>query len=374
MGAAIGYALAHSAVVSIAVFTAVALGLAAPYLLLAFNPAWTRLLPRPGAWMEVLKQAVSIPIFGTVIWLVWVFNQTAGASCARVFAHRLPAPGHRRMDPRPLARKIPGHSSRRARSVARRSSFPHGPSHTHRPQHGHPAAQDASLAALHSRTGRQISSRRQTCLRRLHRKLVPQLPGQRARRARPCRRTAAPQIQRSRAHPRRLDPPRRDIASALAALGRSGVPTYALYSADPTAPRQAPARSPYPRNRLPRARRSKGRANSTSDRSLTLLFRVTSRQHEPSKSNRRTPSCPVVSLLPQPLSFSPSPPRFPRSAARIGSPAPDFTGTDTNGQTHSSRGLSRQIRRPRMDQQGCPYTEKQYNSGNMQEPPEGMDR
>lgn len=80
MGAAIGYALANSAVVTFGVFTALALGLAAPYLLLAFNPAWTRILPRPGAWMEVLKQAVSIPIFGTVIWLVWVFNQTAGPS------------------------------------------------------------------------------------------------------------------------------------------------------------------------------------------------------------------------------------------------------------------------------------------------------
>jgi thiol:disulfide interchange protein len=80
MGAAIGYALANSALVTFAVFTALAVGLAAPYLLLAFNPAWTRILPRPGAWMEVLKQAVSIPIFGTVIWLVWVFNQTAGPS------------------------------------------------------------------------------------------------------------------------------------------------------------------------------------------------------------------------------------------------------------------------------------------------------
>ena len=78
MGAAIGYALSNSALVSFAVFTALALGLAAPYLLLAFNPAWTRLLPRPGAWMEILKQAVSIPIFGTVIWLVWVYTQTTG--------------------------------------------------------------------------------------------------------------------------------------------------------------------------------------------------------------------------------------------------------------------------------------------------------
>ncbi|MBV8438578.1 MAG: thioredoxin family protein [Silvibacterium sp.] len=80
MGAAIGYALSNSPLVSFAVFTALAFGLAAPYLLLTLNPAWTRLLPRPGAWMEILKQAVSIPIFATVIWLVWVFTQTAGVS------------------------------------------------------------------------------------------------------------------------------------------------------------------------------------------------------------------------------------------------------------------------------------------------------
>ncbi|MGC2619005.1 MAG: thioredoxin family protein, partial [Acidobacteriaceae bacterium] len=80
MGAAIGYALAHSALVSFAVFTALGLGLAAPYLLLSYNPAWTRLLPKPGAWMEILKQAVAIPIFATVIWLVWVFAQIAGTN------------------------------------------------------------------------------------------------------------------------------------------------------------------------------------------------------------------------------------------------------------------------------------------------------
>lgn len=80
MGPAIGYALAHSALASFAVFSAVGLGLALPYLLLAYNPAWTRLLPRPGAWMEILKQAVSIPIFGTVIWMIWLYTQSAGNS------------------------------------------------------------------------------------------------------------------------------------------------------------------------------------------------------------------------------------------------------------------------------------------------------
>ncbi|MFP5229262.1 MAG: protein-disulfide reductase DsbD family protein [Acidobacteriota bacterium] len=80
MGAAIGYALAHSAWVSFTVFTALALGLALPYLALAYFPGWARLLPKPGAWMEVLKQAVAVPIFGTVIWLVWVFTQLAGTT------------------------------------------------------------------------------------------------------------------------------------------------------------------------------------------------------------------------------------------------------------------------------------------------------
>jgi thiol:disulfide interchange protein DsbD len=80
MGAAIGYALAHSIIVSFTVFTALALGLALPYLALAYFPGWARILPKPGAWMEVLKQAVSIPIFATVIWLVWVFTQIAGTS------------------------------------------------------------------------------------------------------------------------------------------------------------------------------------------------------------------------------------------------------------------------------------------------------
>ena len=79
MGAALGYALQQSSVVTFAVFTALALGLALPYVALTFQPAWTRLLPRPGVWMEVLKQAVAIPIFATAIWLAWVLARAYGA-------------------------------------------------------------------------------------------------------------------------------------------------------------------------------------------------------------------------------------------------------------------------------------------------------
>jgi thiol:disulfide interchange protein DsbD len=80
MGAAIGFALAQPMGITFAVFTALGLGLAAPYLLLSFQPAWTRILPRPGAWMEIFKQLTAVIFFATVIWLTYVYGSlfTAG--------------------------------------------------------------------------------------------------------------------------------------------------------------------------------------------------------------------------------------------------------------------------------------------------------
>jgi thiol:disulfide interchange protein len=75
MGAAVGFALAQSPWLTFTVFTALALGLALPYLALTMQPQWTRLLPRPGAWMETLKQLTAVPLFGTAIWLAWVYGQ-----------------------------------------------------------------------------------------------------------------------------------------------------------------------------------------------------------------------------------------------------------------------------------------------------------
>ena len=83
MGAAIGFALAQPAWITFAVFTALGLGLAFPYLLLTLQPAWTRLLPKPGAWMETLKQLTAVPLFATVIWLTWVYGRLySGAGVA----------------------------------------------------------------------------------------------------------------------------------------------------------------------------------------------------------------------------------------------------------------------------------------------------
>ena len=60
------------------IFEALGLGLALPFLLLSLVPAWQRLLPRPGPWMERLQQLLAFPLYASVAWLVWVLSQQAG--------------------------------------------------------------------------------------------------------------------------------------------------------------------------------------------------------------------------------------------------------------------------------------------------------
>ena len=69
---ALGAALSLSAFESFLVFTAIATGLALPYLLLSIFPQAIRMLPRPGAWMETFKQLMAFPLYATVGWLLWV--------------------------------------------------------------------------------------------------------------------------------------------------------------------------------------------------------------------------------------------------------------------------------------------------------------
>ncbi len=78
MGAALGYGLAQPAPVALAVFTALALGMAAPFVVMACTPALARRLPRPGPWMVNFRQAMAFPLLGTVAWLAWVLGAQAG--------------------------------------------------------------------------------------------------------------------------------------------------------------------------------------------------------------------------------------------------------------------------------------------------------
>lgn len=78
MAGAVGYALVQPPAVALMIFFALALGFAAPFTLLSLFPALAKRLPKPGAWMEVLKHALAFPMLGAWAWLVWVLAQQAG--------------------------------------------------------------------------------------------------------------------------------------------------------------------------------------------------------------------------------------------------------------------------------------------------------
>jgi thiol:disulfide interchange protein DsbD len=80
MGAAIAAGLAAPPAVTMLVFLVMGLGLATPYALLAWIPGLARMTPKPGRWMEVLRQALAFPMYGASAWLVWVISQEAGPS------------------------------------------------------------------------------------------------------------------------------------------------------------------------------------------------------------------------------------------------------------------------------------------------------
>jgi thiol:disulfide interchange protein DsbD len=78
LGTAIGAAIALPAAQFFTAFTAMALGLALPYLVLSIFPNLVKFLPRPGAWMESFKQAMSFPLFATAGYLLWVYAGQIG--------------------------------------------------------------------------------------------------------------------------------------------------------------------------------------------------------------------------------------------------------------------------------------------------------
>lgn len=78
MGTALGFAFTASALPALLVFLALGLGLALPFLLIGFVPALASRLPKPGAWMDTLKQWLAFPMYFTAIWLAWVFAKQRG--------------------------------------------------------------------------------------------------------------------------------------------------------------------------------------------------------------------------------------------------------------------------------------------------------
>jgi thiol:disulfide interchange protein len=89
MGSALGYALSQPAALSLLVFTALGLGLALPYVLFTASPVLLRHVPKPGVWMETLKQVMGFLLMATVVWLAWVLGNQRGPQVVAVLLSML---------------------------------------------------------------------------------------------------------------------------------------------------------------------------------------------------------------------------------------------------------------------------------------------
>ena len=233
MGAALGFALSQSALITLLVFVALGLGMALPYALLAWFPAWRKVLPKPGAWMERLKQVLAFPLYATVAWLIWVlgaqvdndavvrllvtlvivafalwswrlYRGGTGRSWAAASAHRVGVCRRGRL--------AAGAWRRAAEASGPVTARPAGPWHAFTPtavtdlrDAGHPVFIDFTAAWC------------VTC--QLNKRMVLNTPVIRDA-------FASHGVELVRADWTRRDPV---ITRALAALGRQGVPVYVLY-------------------------------------------------------------------------------------------------------------------------------------------------
>lgn len=80
MGAALGFALVQPPATALTIFAALGLGMASPFLLLVGIPALASRLPKPGAWMNTFKEWMAIPLYLTAIWLIWVVGRQTGVN------------------------------------------------------------------------------------------------------------------------------------------------------------------------------------------------------------------------------------------------------------------------------------------------------
>lgn len=82
MGPALGFAISQPTYVALLVFAFLGLGMALPFILLAWIPGLTKRLPRPGAWMDSFKQFLAFPLYITAVWLLWVAGRQTSMDVA----------------------------------------------------------------------------------------------------------------------------------------------------------------------------------------------------------------------------------------------------------------------------------------------------
>jgi thiol:disulfide interchange protein DsbD len=79
LSTAVGFAFAGPPATIIGIFLAIGAGLAAPFVLITWVPAWARLIPRSGPWMLQLRKGLGFALVATVVWLLWVVGRSVGA-------------------------------------------------------------------------------------------------------------------------------------------------------------------------------------------------------------------------------------------------------------------------------------------------------
>jgi thiol:disulfide interchange protein DsbD len=78
LGPALGFAFTQPTPVVFLMFLTIGMGLAFPYLLLSFQPAWLKFLPKPGVWMEKFKMLMGFPMLATAVWLFTLATSSYG--------------------------------------------------------------------------------------------------------------------------------------------------------------------------------------------------------------------------------------------------------------------------------------------------------
>ena len=190
MAAALGFALSQPAPQTIAVLLALGLGLALPYLVLTTTPALQRLMPRPGPWMDRLRQLLAFPMYASAVWMIWVLTQQTGADgviyalggmVLIAFAIWLLRLGRQGVSG--LARHLGAPRTGRcggAAGLCRRTQARGQPGHRRFRLRARRRRQFRRLGAVLARSPQPGGGRRQAGVRRFHRSLVHHLPGERA--------------------------------------------------------------------------------------------------------------------------------------------------------------------------------------------------
>jgi hypothetical protein len=170
-------------VVALAVFLALGLGLALPFLLIGFVPALAA-AAAPGAWMETFKQALAFPMYLTAIWLLWVLGKQRGVDALALALVGLVGAGAGLWWFERSAMPRPGRCARAGMAAAWRRWLPAAAAVAHRACRAEcePRSEGGHRRLLGRAAGR-AARRRPHGLRQHDRRLVRDLQGQRAPRA-----------------------------------------------------------------------------------------------------------------------------------------------------------------------------------------------